>query len=90
MNQRHTQTDWITASTTGLTAHDLLVERRLTIMEQRTLGLVEANAKMDKRLTLQERGMVLVILALNALAHEKLPEWAKVLASTFKLASPGG
>jgi hypothetical protein len=62
----------------------LSVEHRLTVLEQDSIHTRELTTKMDKRLTLQERGLLLVIVVLNVLAHEKLPWLAKMLAGLLK------
>ena len=91
MHRTRTRTDWTARSMTGLTEHDLVVERRLTTMEMFARHQLEVNTKMDKRLTLQERGLLLLIGALNVLAHDKIPELAKASATwLLKLASPPG
>ncbi len=72
------------------TGHSVEVEHRLTVLEQFREHQLESNAKMQQRLTLQERALLAIIMVLNALAHDKLPEWAKIAASVFKAAQPAG
>lgn len=65
----------------------LATEHRLTVLEVFAERQREINTHVRKKLTLQERGLLLIIVALNALAHEKLPEWAKYLAAVLKMGS---
>ena len=71
---------------TGI-AWQLGVEHRLTVLEQQSIVLREATGKMEKRLTLQERVMVVALVSMAALAHEKVPWLAKVLVALVKTAA---
>lgn len=60
-------------------------ERRLTVLEVSTARTREHITAMKKRLSLLEKGLLLVVFALQAVAHEKLPEWARYLAEAIKM-----
>ncbi len=70
----------------GLTAHDLAVEHRLTKLEQFIEHQQEVNTKMDKRLTMQERGLLVLFISVTAIAHERIPWLAKALIGLAKTA----
>ena len=65
------------------------VEHRLTVLEARMEQQGHHHGRLERKVTLQERMTYGVIIALNALAHEKLPEWAKLAAGVFKVVQPG-
>ncbi len=50
--------------------HSNQVEHRLTTLEGKASGV-------ETRISRLEKILLLVIAALNVLAHDKLPEWAK-------------
>lgn len=68
----------------GLTSHDLTVEHRLTKLEGTVGHQMEALAKMDKRQSLQERGMLALLIAVAVLAHERVPWLAKAIVALVK------
>lgn len=68
----------------GTPGHSTEVEHRLTVQEQFTELQKALNEKLEKRMTLLERALIAVVMALHALAHEKLPEWAKFAAGLLK------
>ena len=66
-------------------SHSNHVENRLTLLEADTDQLHSLQHKVHQRLSRLERMGILIIGALHALAHDKLPEWAKSLSSVVKL-----
>ena len=57
--------------------HSNEVERRLTLQE-------EASKHVNTRLTRLEKIVLAIVAALNILAHDKLPEWARGLSLLLK------
>jgi hypothetical protein len=66
--------------------HSNEVEHRLTVLEQAVIVQREALTKMDKRMTLQERGLLVLFISVTAIAHERIPWLAKALVGLVKSA----
>jgi hypothetical protein len=66
--------------------HSTELEHRLTRLEVWSDIHQEDIRKMRQKLTLQERGLLLLMAIVSVLAHEKLPWLAKFLVDALKAA----
>lgn len=67
------------------TGHSNEVEHRLTWLESDSDQSREQQRKHEKRIARLERMAIVFITILHALAHDKLPEWAKGLSGLAKM-----
>jgi hypothetical protein len=69
--------------------HSTQVEHRLTWLEMESDMSRGASRKTDARITRLERMGILLLTGMHALAHDKLPEWAKSVSGLLKLMLTG-
>jgi hypothetical protein len=69
----------------GGSNHSNEIEHRLTWLEMESSLHRDLSRKTDERLTRLERTTLLIITALHALAHDKLPDWAKQVSDFLKM-----
>ena len=81
MQQHHTATAWTTPI-----GHSTEIEHRLTKLEVFVEGQREANVKADKRFTLLERGLLVLLISVTAVAHERIPWLTKAIVGLVKTA----
>jgi hypothetical protein len=82
MDQRHSPR-WQSPSP-GYSTNDLSNERRITVLEISDQHQQKFNTKVKTRLSRIEKIILAVIAALNILAHDKLPDWAKGMSLILK------
>jgi uncharacterized coiled-coil protein SlyX len=69
-------------------SQELDTEHRLTWLEMESMHQADTNQKVDARMTRMERALIIIVSVLHALAHDRLPEWAKSISALFKLLLP--
>lgn len=67
-----------------MAGHSNEVEHRLTKLEAFATGQREATTKMEKKITMLERGLLVLFVSVTAIAHERIPWLAKALIGLFK------
>ena len=72
----------------GFSLRDLELEHRITKLEVASTKQQEATAKMERRMALQERGLLALLFAVTAVAHERIPWLAKLLIGLIKTSPP--
>lgn len=82
MDQRHSpRSQW---PLPAYSTNDLSNEHRITVLEISGEHQEKFNAKVKNRLSRIEKIILAVIAALNILAHDKLPDWAKGMSLILK------
>jgi hypothetical protein len=64
--------------------HSTEVEHRITVLEITGTNQGRFNDKVKTRLSRLEKIILAIVAALNILAHDKLPDWAKGMSLILK------
>jgi len=68
----------------GYSTNDLSNEHRITVLEIAEEHQQKFNSKVKIRLSRIEKIILAIVAALNILAHDKLPDWAKGMSLILK------